>query len=416
MSQEINSEKPKSNYLVPKAAVWVIFFVVFIDILGFGIVFPLLPEYMRTMHLTGYQCGLVVGIYSLMQFLFAPMLGQWSDKIGRRPILILSMAGTALSFIVMAYARSFELFLIARALDGIAGSSIATAQAYIADISPKENRTKNMGMWIGAAFGLGFAFGPCLGGVFQWLGDLYVPSFGPGFALFIAGLMCIANMLFAFLKLPESRKLVQDTHQIGSRTNSLWSLVQTLKRPAVGQLILAYALVIFGFAFMEATMTWLAKDFYHLDKFGIYGLFAFFGFVICYGQGKLVRKLSDSWGDQKLALVGIVILGVTLALLPLYPGLLFLIVVSGLMCLGESLCQPSLLASISKLSGDNIQGETMGVTQSFASLARFAGPALAGLMYAYGPVLPYMTAAALMLPALALVYIAFNKQKQLINI
>ena len=413
MSEQNTTEKPY-NYLVPKAAVWVVFFVIFIDILGFGIVFPLLPEYMRTLHLTGYQAGLVIGIYSLMQFLFSPALGKWSDKIGRRPILLLSMAGTAVSFFVMGFAKTFEVFLIARALDGLAGSSVATAQAYIADISTKENRTKHIGMWFGAAFGLGFALGPCLGGIFQWIGDLYFPSFGPGFALLIAGFLCTANMIFAYFKLPESRKLVKEEHHIGTRTNSLWILIQTMKRPAIGPLILAYAVVIFGFAFMEATMTWLAKDLYHLDKLGIYALFAFFGFMICYGQGKLVRKLSDSWGDQKLAIVGIVILGITLALLPLYASIPFLIVVSGAMCIGESLSQPSILAAISKLADDNVQGETMGVTQSLASLARFAGPTLAGLMYTYGMVIPYVTAAALMLPALFLVYVAFNRQKHLL--
>lgn len=394
---------------VPKSAFWIIFFVVFIDLVGFGIVFPLLPLYAREFHMTEFQIGLVLGIYSLMQFIFAPVLGKLSDKVGRRPVLLVSMAGTAFSFFMLAWAHSFWWFLIARALDGIAGSNLATAQAYIADISPKEQRTRNLGMWIGAAFGMGFAFGPFLGGLFHVIGQHVMPLHALAFPFLAAGVLAVLNIIFAWVKLPESLPLRDSEHLVGRRTFS-WDIIKTHLSAPVGMLIATYAIVIFAFAQMEATYTWLSHDLFNLSPMGIYAMFGYLGFVMALIQGGVVRRLAPKMGDKNLALLGCGLMVVSLAAMPILHGLAWLLLTSGVLAVGESFSNPALLSSISKGANEFIQGETMGVTQSLASLSRFLGPLTAGYLYQhYGASSPYFIASVVMLFSMGICLIGFQK-------
>ncbi len=394
---------------VNKSVFWIIFTIVFIDLLGFGIVFPLLPLYARSYHLNEFQVGLILGIYSLMQFLFAPILGRLSDKIGRRPVLIVSLLGTSLSFFMLAWSKSFIWFLVARAVDGIAGSNLATAQAYIADISPKEQRTRNLGMWIGAAFGLGFAFGPFIGGALNLLGQAIVPSFALGFPFFAAGLLALANTLAAFFILPESLTFRDSQHLVGRRTFSL-GVIQDRLSDTVGSLIVTYAIVVFAFAQMEATYTWLSHDLFKLSSIGIYAMFGYLGFVMALVQGGLVRRLEPKLGDKNLTTLGCSIMVVSLAAMPLIHTLAWLLLTSGALALGEGLCNPALISSISKGAHESLQGETMGVSQSLASLSRFFGPLLAGYLYMhYGAESPYFISAIIMLFALTIGLSGYKK-------
>jgi len=394
---------------VPKSAFWIIFFVVFIDLVGFGIVFPLLPLYARQFQLTGFQIGAILGIYSLMQFIFAPVLGKISDKVGRRPVLLVSMAGTAFSFFMLAWSKTFWWFLIARAIDGIAGSNLATAQAYIADISPKEQRTRNMGMWIGAAFAMGFAFGPFLGGVFQVIGKYVMPQSAMAFPFIAAGVLALINILFAWKKLPESLPLRDSEHKIGRRTSS-WDLIKAHVSGPIGMLIITYAVIIYAFAQMEATYTWLSHDLFKLNAIGIYAMFGYLGFVMALIQGGVVRRLAPIIGDKALTLWGCGLMVVGLITMPLFTGIMGLLITSGLLAVGESLSNPALLSSISKGADEFIQGETMGVTQSLASLSRFIGPLTAGFLYQhYGLKSPYFIAAVVMLLAMGIGIIGFQK-------
>ncbi|MEZ4573558.1 MAG: MFS transporter [Vampirovibrionales bacterium] len=310
---------------VPKSAFWIIFFVVFIDLLGFGIVFPFLPQYARLFEVSEWQIGLVLGSYSLMQFLFAPILGRWSDRVGRRPVLLVSMLGTALSFFVLAWAKSFWLFLIARCIDGIAGSNVATAQAYIADLSEPEKRTKHIGMWIGAAFGLGFAFGPGLGGLFQLFGDQVAPGFGVGFPFLAAGVLALLNWGFALVRLPESIGLRQGTHKLGSRTASL----PVLKNKLAGQMGILMLSCPCDFGLCTN-----GRDVYdgwrlimpHLSVLMVYGVFTYLGLVLAFVQGGLVRRLSGKVSDHGLASSGCAIMAVGLMILPFSTQLWVLLV------------------------------------------------------------------------------------------
>ena len=236
-----------------------------------------------------------------------------------------------------------------------------------------------------------------------------MPQFGPGFVFLAAGVLATINTLFVFIKLPESIHQKQDDHVMGKRTNSFNLFSKYLSQPVVGKLILGYALVIFAFAFMETTITWLALDFYHLDNNQVYWLFAYIGLMIAYGQGSLVRKLGKTWTDSKLAITGAVILAISLALFPLNNHWIYLLIVCGVLCIGESLSQPSISAAISKASDDSVQGEAMGVNQSLASLARFLGPVSAAILYSYGYAIPFWVAAVLMLPAIWIIKSGFHQ-------
>lgn len=406
----MTADKPAQSTPTPhKRAYWIIFFVVFIDLLGFGIVFPFLPEYARQFHISEWQVGLAIGVYSLMQFFFAPVLGRWSDKVGRRPVLLISMLGTALSFIMLAWSKSFWWFFVARALDGLAGSNIATAQAYIADLSPPEQRTRNIGMWIGAAFGLGFAFGPGLGGLFHVAGQWIAPGFGVGFPFLMAGLIAAVNWVFALTGLPESLPLKQGSHLVGSRTTSLPTIMQQLSGP-IGLLMLGYAMVILAFAQMEGTFTWLLVDGVKLSPLMVYGVFAYLGFVLAMVQGGLVRRLAKKYSDAALSYAGCAIMAGALLALPYSLNLVLLALSSGALALGHGLCHTALISSISKGAHETEQGFTLGVTQSLASLSRFIGPLSAAWLYQQcGGPCTYGVAATVMAIALWMVYRGFHR-------
>jgi MFS transporter, DHA1 family, tetracycline resistance protein len=397
---------------VSQKTFWIIFAIVFTDLLGFGIVFPLLPSYTRLFNINEAQVGLMLGVYSLMQFVFAPILGRLSDRIGRRPVLLVSMAGTFLSFLMLAFAQTFWFFFLARALDGIAGSNLSTAQAYIADISPKEQRTRNLGMWIGAAFGLGFAIGPALGALFQWVGSLWFPQFGPGFPFLIAGLLGIANLLFAWGNLPESLQKSESQHAIGRRTSS-WQTIKNTLGSSIGPLILAYAISILAFAKMEGTFSFISKDVFGMNTTMIYVLFAYLGIVMSVVQGGLVRRLAPIMGDKAMSMMGCAMMVIALATLPLGHQMWTLFLTAGLLAAGEAFANPALISSISKSADDSLQGETLGVNQSLASLSRFLGPAMAGFLYqTYGPASPYFVASAIMLLAIYATWLGFKNLNQ----
>jgi MFS family permease len=384
-----------------KRPFWIIFTTVTIDLLGFGMVLPLLPVYGRSFGVSEAKMGLVLGIYSLMQFLFAPMLGRLSDRIGRRPVLCVSILGTAIGHFVLAMAGSFWILLLGRAIDGLAGSNIATAQAYIADMSPPEQRTRNIGMWFGAAFGIGFAFGPFFGGLTYQLGTWLVPSIAERVPFIVAGTMAFLNALHAWRRLPESNPDRSKFH-LGWRTSSFHIIGEVLRNHA-GRLVIMNAIVIMAFALMESTYAYLLIDRFGFNKENIYWLFGGLGLTVAFVQGGLIRRIEPILGDRKLAVMGGVLLGVSLLMLPLSTHTAWLVIFSLLMATGNGCISPALTGAISKKVHGTVQGETMGVSASLGSLARFAGPALGLALYQFGgATAPYVMAGILMLVATAI--------------
>jgi MFS family permease len=384
-----------------KRPFWIIFTTVTIDLLGFGMVLPLLPVYGRSFGVSEAKMGLVLGIYSLMQFLFAPMLGRLSDRIGRRPVLCVSILGTAIGHFVLAMAGSFWILLLGRAIDGLAGSNIATAQAYIADMSPPEQRTRNIGMWFGAAFGIGFAFGPFFGGLTYHLGTWLVPSIAERVPFMVAGTMALLNALHAWRRLPESQPDRSKFH-LGWRTSSFHIIGEVLRNHA-GRLVIMNATVIMAFAQMESTYAYLLIDRFGFNKDNIYWLFGGLGLTVAFVQGGLIRRIEPVLGDRKLAMLGGALLGLSLLMLPLSTGTAWLVIFSLLMATGNGCISPALTGAISKKVSGTVQGETMGVSASLGSLARFAGPALGLALYQFGgATAPYLAAGVMMLVATAI--------------
>jgi len=367
----------------------IIFLTVFIDLVGFGIIIPLNPYFAKAFGATPFEVGLLMSVYSLMQFLFAPVWGQLSDRYGRRPIILVSLLGAACAHAGFAFAGTFYGLVLARGLAGLFGGNISTAMAYIADITDEKNRSKGMGM-VGAAFGLGFLLGPVIGGVFA--------EHQP--ALIAAGI-CFVNFVGAIFYLPES-------HQGGAaaaREPRFSRIFKALATPALGTVMALVFFNTFAMALIEAPLFMYVQDLFQWDlrqaSFG----FAYIGFIMVLTQGYLIRKWMPKFGERKMLLAGLILSGVGFALIGAAHSVVFMAVAVTLLALGNGMVNPSLHGSVSLLSGRDVQGNNLGVSQSLSSVARIAGPAAGGALYHYmAPSWPFTLAGALALACGVLVY------------
>ncbi len=375
-----------------------IFFTVFIDILGFGIVIPVLPLYAEHFGATAIQIGVLVGVFSLMQFLFAPFWGKLSDRIGRKPVLLIGMVGTVAGYLTMGLAESVVFLMLARLIAGVSGANIGVAQAYLADISSPENRAKAMGL-LGAAFGLGFVFGPALGG---WASG----SFHYSTPMYIAAGLAAMNIAFVTFFLPESRK----GQPVSGRGRIFPELFQHVKKSQFVWSVAAYFAVIAGFSMLTTLFA-----LYLLKRFGLGVqatgfLLAGIGVLGVLIQGGLIGRLTKKFGEARLAFAGTFFMGGGLLGLGWVQDLGLVYVAAGAVGIGNSLLMPTLSALASRSAEAQWQGRALGVMQSCGSLARFLGPLVAGLLlYAQGDVgkyasLPLFVAAAIVLGASGVVY------------
>jgi len=384
-----------------KPSLLVIFLTVFIDLIGFGIVLPLLPIYSRDFGASGWMIGLIMASYSAMQFIFAPIWGRLSDRVGRRPIILLSLGGGVLSYIVFALGSAqtgttaIVLLLVSRMAAGVCGANITVAQAYIADITPPDKRSKGMGM-IGMAFGLGFIFGPALGSFsFKYLGVT-----GPGW---VAAGFCLTSFVLALFVLPESRKS-QSSPSVGRPRFQQWK--HTLSRPHIGLLIGIFFLATFGFTCFETTLGLLLGDNFQLDRSRsndaatIGYLFAYCGFIGAMIQGGAIGRLVKMFGEPKLIAASLLLFGLSMVWLPFIKGSGFgtwsaLLGALAMLAAGSSLTRPPVFGLISRLTEADEQGATLGVAQGLGSLARIIGPIFAGSAYEVGPAVPYVVCAGI---------------------
>ncbi|HEV2704454.1 MAG TPA: MFS transporter [Pyrinomonadaceae bacterium] len=353
----------------------VILVTVFIDLVGFGIVIPVLPLYVPEFGATPRALGVLLASYSVMQLVFTPILGNLSDRYGRRPVLLLSLIGTGIGFIIMGSARTLTLLFVGRILDGITGGNISTAQAYIADVTTTENRARGMGLF-GAAFGLGFIFGPAIGGILS--------SFGMHVPFLFAGALAFANALLLYFVLPET---VRPGHparaQAKQARRGLAHFWQQLGNHRLAVVLAIYFLFVVAFSVMTTTFA-----LYTLFSFGYDAqhngyLFAYIGIIAVIVQGTLIGSLVKRWGEVRLVLVGAAILATSLLILPFvgphaHGGLAELLLLLAANSIGNSLATPALNSLASKSVSAAEQGSAMGVTQSAASLARIIGPIIGG--------------------------------------
>lgn len=376
------------------------FLIVFVDLVGFGIIIPLLPFYAEHFQAEPDTVTLVMATYSLAQFIAAPFWGNLSDRIGRKPVLIVSVFGAALSYVWLGFAESLWMLFAARAFGGFMAGNISAAFAYMADITTPENRAKGMGL-VGAAFGLGFIAGPAIGGILAGPDPVNADYQSPAFA---AAALSVVALLMAVLLLKESlSEKVRAEARANGRQSRLAQFQTALRRPGMGLLIALSFLSVFVFAGMESTFAmWSRRQFdWGPEQNG--WLFASVGLVAAVIQGGLVGKLARRFGESRLVIVGAAALAFGMGILPFATGLPLLSLSMGAMAFGFSIMTPSLNSLISLSAGEAEQGSIMGVTRSASTLARVVGPALAGALFAaFGKDWPYYFGAVVMIGVAAL--------------
>lgn len=408
-----------------KPSVWVVFLTVFVDLIGFGIVVPLVPVYSK--HLVpdcvqavwaqGLVIGAIIASFSAMQFVFSPIWGRWSDRYGRRPILLISTAGAAVSYALFALASGLQnhqaalwLMMASRSFAGLCGGNITVAQAYIADITPPQQRSRKMGL-IGMAFGLGFIFGPAIGG----LSLKYLGATGPGWA---AAAFCGMNFLLALWILAESRR--PGSAPVAQRPHlAQWS--RTLRHPRIGLLVVVFFLTTFCFSCFESTLALVVSGNFHLDiredhtaaSTVATWLFVFCGLIGALVQGGAIGRLVDRLGEARLIALSLVLTALSMAPLPFIGGTsqlswgvlfraegkpwLLLLGTLAVLSVGTSLTRPPLFGLLSNLTHEDEQGANIGVAQGAGSLARILGPIFATGLLPYMAPLPYLVCAGVLL-------------------
>jgi DHA1 family tetracycline resistance protein-like MFS transporter len=416
--------------LTRRRVIGTLFLVVFIDLLGFGILIPVIPLYAQAFGANEFVGSLLIATYSLFQFLGAPVLGRLSDERGRRPVLLLSLFGSVLAWTLFGIAgelgpllgatNGLVVLFLARALAGAMGGNIATANAYIADVTPPEDRAKGLGI-LGAAFGLGFVFGPAIAGVVSGPAALnllrgVLPAAVPvsEFTIpsFTAALLTGLNLVLAFVVLPEPPRRADA--RAAPEESRLTELYEAVTSPGVGPLILSFFLASFAFSAFESQFIFLTNDRLGYGTAANAVLLTYIGVLIAIIQGGLVGPLTDRFGEYRLAVGGAAIQAAALALVPfstswtfvppigpVAPGAVALAIVATPLAFGNALTNVSLNALVSLNAGDDEQGGAFGLTQSAGSLARTFGPALAGFLYvtvAYWT--PFVVAGVLFLPVL----------------
>jgi MFS family permease len=373
-----------------------VFLTVVIDLLGFGIVLPLLPRYADAHGATGLERGLLFACFSAMQFLFAPVWGRLSDRIGRRPVLMAGLVGSMGSYALFAMAEStpwpLALLFVSRIAAGVSGATISTAAAYIADVTTPEQRGRGMAL-IGVAFGVGFTLGPMIGGLSYSAAHPWLPGA-------IAAAFSLGALLFAFRNLPEPERRRAGAARHWLDTTALRAALRT---PTVVRILLLGVLATGAFAMFESTLALLTKYEFGFGARENGWVFAWIGFCLILAQGMLVRRLMPRLGEVRLAQMGTLFLGGGFLLLTLATTVGLLYAVVPVIVLGFACLTPSLTSLISQRTSPTTQGEVLGLHQSGLSLARILGPLAGNLLQLPANLdLPYQVGAAVLLVAFLL--------------
>lgn len=373
-----------------RAALAVVYVTVFVDLLGFGIILPSLPYYAEKLGASGLGLGILLTSYSLAQLLGAAVLGRISDRSGRRPILLASLAGSSVAMVLSGLADTLVLLCLARALAGLFGGSISTAQAYVADVTSKGERAKYMGL-VGASVGAGFVFGPALGAG--------IIALGGGFpeAAFVAAGLAGANLVFAWFRLPEPSR-----HRVLRPRIRARQWLSTLARPDLWQVFAGSFLVVYAFVSMETAFAFFGAARWGMGAVGFGGILATVGVIVVIIQGGLVGRVTRVLGVRSTAMAGSALMGVGLALVPAAPSLPWATAALGLLAVGQGLAFPTWATLASHLAADDEQGSVLGLRQSMAAGARAVGPVIAGGLYDLAIGSPFLVGGAVALVAAGL--------------
>lgn len=368
-----------------RSALLILFVIVFVDLLGFGMVIPVMPLYAERLGASDAWLGLLSAGYSLMQFVFAPIWGRLSDRVGRRPMLLASIAMTALAFAAYGAATSFAALLAARLFAGAATANIGIARAFVADVTTPEDRAKGMGL-IGAAFGLGFVLGPVLGGLLS-VHSLSLPPYA-------AAVLAALNGIAAYFVLPEpEERAVREA----ARRSRFGAFLSELRRPGIRRVIWVFGLAVLAFSAMETTYPLLVTQRYGLDLVHANYLFAYIGVLVVVVQGGLIGRLTRRYGERALLVTGLVLQSLALAALPFAASTAGLVLATAPLAIGSGLSQPALASLLSRFAPADEQGGTLGIGESAGAIARVIGPIGGTWTFTtIAPSFPYVVGAGLM--------------------
>jgi len=376
-----------------------LFVTVFVDMIGYGIVIPLLPFYVQQYAAGAVLIGLLGSLYAAMQFFGGPFLGGLSDRVGRRPVLLLCLFGASLAYLLLGLADTLPLLVAAVVLAGGTSGTLATAQAYIADSTSSADRARGLGL-IGAAFGLGLITGPVLGGLLS-LFSLSAPAFA-------ASALALINVAFGFLILPESLPIMRRTSTPILRLNPVTQLRSMLGMGSIRALLLAVFLLNLSFAGLLTNFPLFSNVRFGWDATANAFFFAFVGACVVLTQGVLLGKLQPRFGEKRLLLGGLALMALNFGLIALIPSGPLLYPVVGILAIGTGLAIPALTALISRRVSEREQGKVMGGQQAILSLTLILGPLISGLAFDHlGVPSPYwigglLAALALLVAAVAL--------------
>ncbi|MDZ4833703.1 MAG: MFS transporter [Candidatus Melainabacteria bacterium] len=393
-SQSSATEENQATDKPDKKSLLLIGLTVFIDLIGFGLIIPAMPTYAQQFHADDFTIGLLIAIYSLMQFLFMPFWGRLSDKIGRKPVLLISLCFSCIGYLTWGLSNSLIMLFISRAVAGFGNANLAVAQAYIADVTTKETRAKGMGL-VGAAFGLGFVLGPAIGGGVSAAG-LSLAHLG-----FVALGFSLIDLIFTAMWLPEPKKRTSagaERYPMG-----LGFYLDTLSDPKLRVSLIIFFMATFAFANMEATLILLTIKNFHFGTFENSMMFTWIGVLMVFVQGRLIHGLSKKYGEKKLITIGALLNVVGLLLTPFSTAVWMLAIALAFLAFGSGLATPANQSLLSKLAPPDRMGGSMGVGQSLSTLGRIIGPALGCYLFQnVGVASPYIVGAAAMLVVVGL--------------
>jgi MFS family permease len=367
-----------------RATLPVLFSIIVIDLIGFGIVLPVLPFYADEYGASALALGVLFTSHSAMQALFAPLWGRLADRIGRRPVMLLTIAGTSAALLVLGLADSLAQLFVARILSGIFAANISVATAYISDVTDEHERTRWMGM-VGASFGVGFILGPAIGGP--------LALFGYGVPMLVAAGLAAANFLYAVAVLKEPQ-----THRAAAAEGAV--RIRVLASPTVRNLCFTYFLFTFAVTQLETVFAYYMKDTFAYGVLGVTVILVLMAFVMVGIQGGAIRSLVDRHGEKTLLLSGVSLMGVAFFAIP-WPGSVGILLVPLILSsMGRAVSQPSILGMVSFEATPMTRGAVMGTFQASASMARVFGPLAAGALYDWRHPAPFLLASALLVVAL----------------
>ncbi len=358
----------------------VLFSVIVIDLIGFGIVVPILPFWSTRFGASAFELGLLLASHAAMQFLFSPVWGRLSDRIGRRPVMLMTIAGTALALLFLGLAETLTQVFLARFLSGIFGSNISVATAYLTDVTEEADRTRWMGM-IGASFAVGFTLGPPLGGI--------LARSGTSVPMFVAAGMAGLNFVWAAIELREPER-----HHPFPVTIPMTRL-DVLRDSVLGRICFVYFLFSVAVTQLETTFALLMAQDFGFDEFGVGMIMLAMAIVMGGIQGGAMKRLAARFHERRLILVGLGLMALGFFTVPLPHSVAVLMLPLAVAAVGRGISQPPMMSLVSQGADEATRGVVMGVFQSSASAARVVGPVIAGALYVQAHAYPYWLAAGL---------------------